>query len=126
MRPNVFHSLVAAALIAAIVAGLFAAVRPPWTWYHLLAAYLLAVNVVTFAEYGFDKARARSGGRRVPEIVLHGLALCGGTLGAYLGMRLFRHKTMKPSFRIVFWLALVLWVMLIMAVAWRLWAHRGS
>jgi uncharacterized membrane protein YsdA (DUF1294 family) len=126
MRPDVFHGLAALGLVVLGVAAAFAAGRFPLTWYHLLAAWLASVNLAAFGYYGFDKARAGSQGRRVPEVVLHGLAFLGGTLGAYLGMRLFRHKTVKSSFRLVFWWVAALQVMLVVAVAYRLWVHRAA
>lgn len=55
--------------------------------------YLAAVNLVTFAVYGIDKARARRDKWRVPEKTLFLLPLLGGSVGALLGMWLFRHKT---------------------------------
>ena len=58
-----------------------------------LAVWLIAINVVTFAVYGIDKRRARRGAWRVPEKTLFLLPLLGGSLGALLGMRVFRHKT---------------------------------
>ncbi len=58
-----------------------------------LAVWLVAINVVTFAVYGIDKRRARRGAWRVPEKTLFLLPLLGGSLGALLGMRVFRHKT---------------------------------
>lgn len=71
-------------------------------WYGVglppLWAWLLAVNATAFITYGYDKRIAGSGRMRVPEAVLLGLALAGGTLGAYAGMRLFHHKTAKASF----------------------------
>jgi uncharacterized membrane protein YsdA (DUF1294 family) len=70
-----------------------------WLW-----AYLIAVNVCTFVCYGYDKASARRGWLRVPEVVLHLLAVLGGTVGAWLGRQVFRHKTIKSSFRRIFWL----------------------
>ena len=57
--------------------------------------YLAAVNLVTFTVYGVDKAKARRGAWRVPEKTLFLLPLLGGSIGALLGMRTFRHKT-KP------------------------------
>ena len=74
-------------------------------------AYLAVVtlmSVVSFAAYGFDKRRARKDGRRIPEQTLHLMALLGGWPGALMGQRIFRHKTQKLSFRIVFWLCVAL------------------
>lgn len=58
-----------------------------------LAVWLIAINLVTFAVYGADKRRARRGAWRVPEKTLFLLSLLGGSVGALLGMRVFRHKT---------------------------------
>lgn len=69
-----------------------------------VVVWLVAVTVVTFGLYGLDKRRAVRLGRRVPELTLHILAAAGGSLGAYFGMLVFRHKTVKGRFRVVFWL----------------------
>ncbi len=58
-----------------------------------LAVWLIAINLVTFAVYGADKRRALRGAWRVPEKTLFLLPLLGGSVGALLGMRVFRHKT---------------------------------
>lgn len=58
-----------------------------------LLIYLAVINLVTFAVYGIDKARARRGAWRIPEKTLFLLPLLGGSLGALLGMRVFHHKT---------------------------------
>ena len=58
-----------------------------------LAVWLIAINLVTFAVYGADKRRARRGAWRVPEKTLFLLPLLGGSVGALLGMRVFRHTT---------------------------------
>ena len=55
--------------------------------------YLAAVNLVAFTVYGVDKAKARRGAWRVPEKTLFLLPLLGGSVGALLGMLVFRHKT---------------------------------
>jgi uncharacterized membrane protein YsdA (DUF1294 family) len=65
-------------------------------------AGLGSVNIVTLLLYGYDKRQAIVGGSRVPEVALHLAALCGGSPGAALGQGLFRHKTQKRSFRMVF------------------------
>jgi len=119
-RPEWYHGVRALALSLLLVGALLLAFRPALTWAYLLAAWLVAVNVVAFGYYGFDKGRAQSQGRRIPEVVLHGLAIAGGSLGAYAGMRTFRHKTIKGSFRIVFWFIVVCQVALIAAVIYRL------
>lgn len=63
-----------------------------------LGLWLAAVNTGAVAAFAFDKARARSGGRRIPERVLLGLAAAGGTPGSYWARARFRHKTVKQPF----------------------------
>ena len=58
-----------------------------------LALWLVCINAATFAVYGADKRRARRGAWRVPEKTLFLLPLLGGSVGALLGMKVFRHKT---------------------------------
>lgn len=67
-----------------------------------MVAYLLSMNAITFILYGHDKRQAVVGGTRIPEVGLHAAALLGGTAGAVLAQGLFRHKTRKRSFRVVF------------------------
>ena len=63
-----------------------------------LAATLIAINLIAFAAFGLDKAKAQRGQYRNAESTLLTLALLGGTLGAYAGRRVFRHKTRKQPF----------------------------
>ena len=65
-----------------------------------MVIYLLAVNFITFLLYGDDKSRARRHAWRIPEKVLMGAAVIGGSIGALLGMSIFHHKTRKPKFYI--------------------------
>jgi uncharacterized membrane protein YsdA (DUF1294 family) len=60
----------------------------------------VVLNAVTFALFGIDKRCARLGRRRIPERRLLGFAWATGCVGAWLGMRFFRHKTRKVSFRL--------------------------
>lgn len=62
-------------------------------------AYLLLVNLIAFGVFGADKRRAKRGAWRVPEKTLFLLAILGGSVGAILGMRTFRHKTKHWYFR---------------------------
>lgn len=81
---------------------------------------LLAANLVAFSLFAVDKARARAGGRRVPERTLLLAALFGG-LGAWLGQRLLRHKTRKQPFAAWLGLILTLHAFALLAVAVVLW-----
>jgi uncharacterized membrane protein YsdA (DUF1294 family) len=74
--------------------------------YYLI--WLAIISLVTFILYGFDKARAKSNGWRVPEIVLHISALTGGFPGGWAGRSLFRHKTRKGTFTFVLILSTLL------------------
>ena len=78
-------------------------------WMHMSALYasLIGMSFIAFVFYGYDKRQAIRNRLRVPEVILHMLALLGGTPGAFLGQLVFRHKTKKLRFRIVF-LAIVL------------------
>lgn len=94
------------------------------SWMRWLACWLLAVNVVTFGYYAFDKLQARrsgTSGRRVPEIALHALGVLGGSPAALLAMHIFRHKTIKRSFRILFWSIVVLQIALTAYIVKRTW-----
>ncbi|MDQ3139167.1 MAG: DUF1294 domain-containing protein [Pseudomonadota bacterium] len=64
----------------------------------IAAAALLAVNIWTVLRFWQDKQRAVAGTRRIPEADLLGLALVGGSPGALLARRWFRHKTRKEPF----------------------------
>ena len=65
----------------------------------VLLIFFLAINAITLVLYGVDKRRAKRKERRIPERILLGLAILGGAAGAYLGMRLYRHKIRKTKFR---------------------------
>ena len=72
-----------------------------------LAIYLLATvacSFLAFVLYGIDKRRAIRDRPRISERTLHIVGVLGGWPGAHLARLLFRHKTLKISFRIVFWL----------------------
>lgn len=68
------------------------------SFFLALLLALLAINLWTFALFGWDKLRAEQGGWRVSESKLLALALIGGIGGAYAGRSCFRHKTRKKSF----------------------------
>lgn len=109
-RPSPRRTFGVTVLVTAVVLSIVVLVLFPAT---PLLAWLLGVNVVTLLAYGYDKGIAGGTRTRIPEAVLLGLALIGGTLGAFAGMVLFRHKTSKPAFLIPFALIVVLQLALI-------------
>lgn len=80
--------------------------------------WLLVWNFVAFALMGVDKAKARQGRWRIPEKTLFLSAILGGSVGAMLGMSLFRHKTQHRRFRLGMPLILGLQVLGLLALSW--------
>ena len=78
----------------------------------ILLAFLLLVNLLVFALYGIDKLKAKKGAWRIPESTLLLVAFLGGSLGALLGMELFRHKTKHAKFKVLVPLFLILHIAL--------------
>ena len=65
----------------------------------IILVYLLAVNIATFFLYGIDKYKAKKGRWRISEATLLLMAVIGGSIGAWAGMRLWHHKTMHKKFK---------------------------
>lgn len=63
-----------------------------------IIGYFAAVNVAAFCMYGVDKQKARRNRWRIPEVTLLLMAVLGGAVGSYVGMRVFHHKTQKAKF----------------------------
>ena len=65
----------------------------------LLLSCIIGVNVITFVVYGIDKLKAKKGKCRVPETTLLLLAIVGGSVGAWCGVKVWHHKTMHAKFK---------------------------
>ena len=63
--------------------------------------YLAIINLCAFVAFGIDKLKARRGAWRTPESTLLLLAAIGGSFGAFLGMKVWRHKTQHNKFTIL-------------------------
>nr|WP_255771786.1 cold shock and DUF1294 domain-containing protein [Microbulbifer guangxiensis] len=87
-----------------VLAGLSLAGRLPWSTLCLYGV----LSLFTLLLYLRDKRAAQRGHWRTPEQTLHLLSLCGGWPGAALGQSYLRHKSSKTSFRVVYWLTVVL------------------
>lgn len=66
---------------------------------NITLAYLLAINVAAFLVYGIDKLKAKHAKWRISEATLLLLAAVGGSIGAWLGMKVWHHKTLHMKFR---------------------------
>ena len=64
-----------------------------------LLYYLAIVNITTFIMYGIDKLKAKKGRWRIPESTLLLLAIVGGSMGAWCGVRVWHHKTLHKKFK---------------------------
>lgn len=87
-------------------------------WFRMSTfwAYLLGINVATFLLYGYDKAAARNQGLRVPERVLHGAEVLGGTPAGFIGQRVYHHKSSKSSYQITFWIIVAVQIVVLAAL----------
>ena len=69
------------------------------TLHSCLAYYLLGINAVAFIVYGIDKYKAKKAKWRIPEATLLLLAVLGGSIGAWMGIKVWHHKTMHKKFK---------------------------
>ena len=113
-RSSPYRLFTLVALLAGSVVTVALRLRFGVDW---LLAYLAGVNVATVVLYAYDKAAAvRGRGLRVPERVLHGVVLAGGTPGALVAQSAFRHKTVKRSFRT--WFVAIVAVQVLVVAVW--------
>lgn len=103
---------IVAALLAFVINALIPGLELGWSW-------IFGVSIASFFTYGYDKSIAGHNVTRVPEVVLHALTLFGGTLGSFLGMQIFRHKTQKKSFLTVFWAIVIIQIVVIILLVTR-------
>ena len=66
----------------------------------IVIVVIAGINILAFVLWGIDKEKAKKGKWRISESLLLSLALFGGSLGALLGMLVFRHKTQKWQFKL--------------------------
>lgn len=103
--PSRFFAIAATIITLSVIIAIWFLLKPEnWLW-----VWLGAWSVTAFIFYGYDKAQAKRGAWRIPENVLHFVALVGGFIGALIGMYTFRHKTQKKAFITVIILSAVIW-----------------
>ena len=79
----------------------------------MLIYYIVIINLIEFILMRLDKLFAIKHKERIPEITLLFLSFIGGSLGAMLGMIIFKHKTRKWKFKIIFTLSLLIHILII-------------
>ena len=82
----------------------------------LLLYYMIGINAITFIVYGIDKLKARKGRWRIPEATLLLLAVVGGSIGAWLGIKVWHHKTLHKKFR--YGVPLIVLVQMALGIYW--------
>lgn len=66
---------------------------------NALICYIFVINLVSFMMFGIDKYKARRGQWRISEATLLAVAAIGGSIGAWMGMKVWHHKTLHSKFR---------------------------
>lgn len=79
-----------------------------WGFQPLVLLLYIALSLVAFMAYAFDKSAAIGKRWRTSESTLHLFSLAGGWPGALVAQQLLRHKTSKEGFVAVFWLTVLL------------------
>ncbi|MGN0438574.1 MAG: DUF1294 domain-containing protein, partial [Lachnospiraceae bacterium] len=87
-----------------------------WKINYFLICYYIFVNFIAFVLYGADKHKAVKHQWRIPEKVLLGIAFLGGCLGAFLGMKVFHHKTKHMLFQLLVPVAIVLHIIFMIMI----------
>jgi len=81
--------------------------------------YLAAINVVTFFVYGIDKWKAKHKQWRISEAALLLLAALGGSIGAWIGMKVWHHKTQHTKFKYGVPLILIIQIVTVIFIAFQ-------
>ena len=85
-----------------------------------LAVYYAVINIYLLVLMGIDKRRAVLKKYRNKESTLFTVSALGGGLGGLLGMRLFRHKTKKLKFHILYWFFLIVHMAFILFIIYNI------
>ena len=78
--------------------------------------YLIIINIISLAAFGMDKLAAIKHRRRIREVILLGLAVLGGSVGALIGMYIFNHKVHKASFRVGIPLIIIIQIIILFII----------
>lgn len=86
---------------------------------HVVLAYFITVNVLGLVLFGIDKWKAKHDKWRISEATLLSVTVIGGSIGAWVGMKVWHHKTMHKKFKYGIPLVMVLqFVLLLFTLYW--------
>jgi uncharacterized membrane protein YsdA (DUF1294 family) len=86
--------------------------------------FYAAASVAAAIAYRLDKSAAERNAWRISERMLHVIAVIGGWPGALVARQVFRHKSRKLSFRLVFWTTVALNCGALTWLAWMAYRYR--
>lgn len=81
-----------------------------------LLYYIIGINILSFLLMGYDKYSAIKKNWRISENSLIGISLLGGSIGSYIGMFIFHHKTKKKRFLIGIPLCLIINILFLLYI----------
>ena len=130
VRPTGLNAVSGMLLSKRVFLSVVATLVFPVLWWYMKIGMFPAIlfwafagmSSVTFILYGLDKSAAKREVQRTPESRLQFCALLGGWPGALLAQQLFRHKSSKLSFQLIFWFT----VMLNCGVLWLVVSPTGA
>ena len=83
---------------------------------YSILIYLAVINILTFFLFGIDKLKAKRSKWRVKESTLLWLSVLGGSIGAWLGMKAWHHKTLHSKFKYGIPLILILQIAAVVGI----------
>ena len=81
---------------------------------HVVLAYFITVNVLGLVLFGIDKWKAKHDKWRISEATLLSVTAIGGSIGAWVGMKVWHHKTIHKKFKYGIPLVMVLQLALLL------------
>ena len=85
----------------------------------VMTIYFATINLIAFAVYGIDKYKAKEEKWRISEKTLIALAVFGGAFGAFVGMKVFHHKTRKRKFTVTVPVCVGVWALIWAVFFWQ-------
>ena len=80
---------------------------------NILIFYFFIINLIGYFLMYLDKEKAKKNKWRIKESTFFIIAILGGSVGAFLGMKVFRHKTKHLKFSIGLPLIIIVQVFII-------------